>query len=90
MLGWQGPLPEGYSGFPVFPHLFDNCYELYSAACSPAVARSSVSRPAVAVRAPALVIAAGRTCACSSGMAVMWGMGARPELYDPAARSPQT
>ena len=29
-------------------------------------------------------------CTCRSGISAMWGMGARPELYDPAARSPQT
>ena len=35
---------------------------------------------------PGPVISAGLTCICRWRWAVVWGMGPRPKLYDPAAR----
>ena len=81
---------EDFSGFPVFSraYCYTTVYELCPATCSAAAARSNVLMPAVTMRASVMFIPAGRTRTYRSGMSFLLGMGARPELYDPAGHSP--
>ena len=68
--------------------MFDNCYELYSAVCAPAAARTSVSTPAVAMRAPALVMVSVNKVNQASKGSHGWGWTRAPDPYDPGGDAP--